>query len=135
MNNNLLKYISEYFNTFPKEDYTFYVNGTPTEWCSLNNNSRRVVYKIPANSSVPGGVIYDREWYVIYDWEIAEVSITATGMTIKKTNGGERTFVAKVKAKEEKAKEIILKTKNALYAHHIDKAQDYLDKLKALMDE
>ena len=135
MNNNLLKYISEYFNTFPKEDYTFYVDGIPTEWCSLNKNSCSVVYKLPDNSSVPGGVIYDREWYAIYDWEIAEVSMAATGMTIKKINGGERTFVAKVKAKEEKAKAIILKTKNALYAHHIDDAHKYLDKLKALMDE
>lgn len=132
-NNNLLKHISEYFNTFPKEDYTFYVNGIPTERCNFNNDNRCVIYKIPDNSSVPGGIIYDKEWYAIYDWEIAELSITATGMTIKKINGGERTFIAKIKRKEEKAKEIILKTKNALNDNRINDAQYYLDKLKGLL--
>ena len=135
MNNNLLKHISEYFNTFPKEDYTFYVNGIPTERCSFNNDNRCVIYKLPDNSSVPGGIIYDKEWYAIYDWEIAELSITATGMTIKKINGGERTFTAKIKRKEEKAKEIIFNAKMALYTHIYDDVLKYLDELKVLMNE
>lgn len=135
MNNDLLKYIGEYFKTFPKEDYTICVNGTPTEWCSLNNNNYCVVYKLPPNSSIPGGIVYDREWYSIYDWEISEVSITVTTMTIKKKNGKEYTFIAKVKAKEEKAKNLILKVKNSLYSHKIDTALNYLDELNALIDE
>jgi hypothetical protein len=61
--------------------------------------------------------------------------MTATSMTIKKINGGERTFVAKIKAKEEKAKDIILRTKNAIYTHRFDDALEYLDELNALMDE
>lgn len=126
MNDNLFKYISEYFNTFNHKDYTIYVNGKWTKWCSFNRN--RVVWNIPSDSN-------ERDWYVIYSWEIAEISITATSMTIKKINGGERTFVAKVKAKEEKAKDIILKTKNAIYTHRFDNALEYLDELNALMDE
>ena len=126
MNNNLFKYISEYFNTFNHKDYTIYVNGKWTKWCSFNRN--RVVWNIPSDSN-------ERDWYVIYSWEIAEISITATSMTIKKINGGERTFVAKIKAKEEKAKDIILRTKNAIYTHRLNDALEYLDELNTLMDE
>lgn len=124
--NDLSKYISEYFKTYNLKDYTIYVNGEWTKWCALNHN--RVVWNIPSDSG-------EKEWYAIYSLEIAEVSITATSMTIKKMNGGERTFVAKLKAKEEKAKEIILRTKNALYTHNIDTALDYLEELEELMNE
>lgn len=124
--NDLSKYISEYFKTFNHKDYTIYVNGEWTKWCNFNHN--RIVWNIPSNNN-------ERDWYSIYSWEIAEVSMTATSMTIKKMNGGERTFVAKVKAKEEKAKDLILKVKNALYSHKIDTAHDYLDELENLMNE
>lgn len=124
--NDLSKYISEYFKTYNLKDYTIYVNGEWTKWCALNHN--RIVWNIPSNGN-------GRDWYAIYSWEIAEVSITATSMTIKKMNGGERTFVAKLKAKEEKAKEMILGARNALYTHNIDTALDYLEELEELMNE
>lgn len=124
--NDLCKYISEYFKTFNHKDYTIYVNGEWTKWCGFNHN--RIVWNIPSDSN-------ESDWYAIYSWEIAEVSVTATSLTIKKMNGGERTFVAKVKTKEEKAKEIILSAKNALYAHNLDTALDYLEELEALMNE
>ena len=126
MSNDLLKYIGEYFNTFNHKGYTIYVNGKWTKWCNLNRN--RIVWNIPSDSNEP-------DWYTIYSWEIAEVSLTSTSMTIKKINGGERTFVAKIKAKEEKAKDLILKVKNAIYTHRFDDATGYLDELNALMDE
>ena len=102
MNNDLLKYISEYFNAFPKEDYTICVNGTPTKWCSLNTNTHRIVWNIPSNST-------ERDWHFIDDYEIKEVSMTATTMVIKKTNGKEYTFTARIKEKEEKVKDLLLK--------------------------
>ena len=126
MNNDLLKYIGEYFKTFKHKDYTIYVNGKWTKWCGSTRN--RVVWNIPSDSN-------ETDWYAIHSWEIAEVSITATSMTIKKINGGERTFIAKVKTKEEKAKEIILSTENAIYVHNLDDALYYLNELKALMNE
>ena len=126
MNNDLLKYISEYFKTFNHKDYTIYVNGEWTKWCNFNHN--RIVWNIPSDSN-------ETDWYTIHSWEIAEVSMTATSMTIKKINGGERTFVAKVKAKEEKAKDLILKTKNALYTRNLGTVVDCLDKLEELMNE
>ena len=61
--------------------------------------------------------------------------MTATAMIIKTKDIKEYMFIAKVKAKEEKAKDLILKTKNALYARHIDDVLKHLDELKALMDE
>ena len=124
--NDLSKYISEYFKTFNHKDYTIYVNGEWTKWCNFNHN--RIVWNIPSNNS-------GRDWYSIYGWEIAEVSMTATSMTIKKMNGGERTFVAKIKAKEDKAKEIILRAKNSIYARNLDTALEYLEELEALMNE
>ena len=119
--NDLSKYISEYFKTFNHKDYTIYVNGEWTKWCNFNHN--RIVWNIPSNNS-------ERDWYSIYSWEIAEVS-----MTIKKKNGGERTFVAKIKAKEDKAKEIILGARNAIYTRNLDTALDYLEELEELMNE
>ena len=124
--NDLLKYISEYFKTFNCKDYTIYVNGKWTKWCGSTRN--RIVWNIPSDNN-------ESDWYAIHSWEIAEVTITATSMTVKKINGGERTFIAKVKSKEEKAKEIILRTKNALYTHNLDIALDYLDELEELMSE
>lgn len=126
MNNDLFKYISEYFKTFSLKDYTIYVNGKWTKWCAATRN--RIVWNIPSDNN-------EMDWYAVYSWEIAAVSITATSMTVKKINGGERTFVAKVKTKEEKAKEIILWMKNVLNEHNLDTALDYLEELEALMNE
>ena len=128
MNNDLLKYIGEYFNTFNHKDYTIYVNERPALWWNVNGN--KVVYHILP----PPDLVAAREWFDIKEEEIEEVSMTVTTMTIKKKNGKEYMFIAKVKAKEEKAKNLILKVKNVLYAHKIDAALGYLDELNALMD-
>lgn len=143
MNNDLLKYISEYFNAFPKEDYTIYVNGTPTKWCGLNINNNRVAYKLSAlNPIVPCGVIYDSVWYAIYSHEIKEVSMTVTTMVIKKTNGKEYTFTAKIKEKEEKVNDLLLKAENILlnylWTSNKEKTREvmeYLCEIKALMNK
>ena len=126
--NNLLKYINEYFNTFNNKDYTIYVDGTPTECCKLNEYGNYVVWNIPSDSN-------EIDWWKVFLCEIKEIRLTATTMEIVKTNGKEYTLAAKLKSKEKKAKEIILRAKNALYAHHIDDAIGYLDELNALMDE
>ena len=128
MNNDLLKYIGEYFKTFNPKDYTIYINERPALWWNINGN--KVVYHILP----PPDLVAAREWFDIKEEEISEVSMTATTMTIKKKNGKEYMFIAKVKAKEEKAKNLILKVKNVLYAHKIDTALGYLDELNALMD-
>lgn len=128
MNDNLLKHISEYFNTFNQKDYTIYVDGTPTEWCSFNNYTHRVVWNIPSDDS-------ERGWYFINSREIEAIRLTPTTMEIIKTNGKEYKIAAKLKSREKKAKDIILGTKNALYARNINDALDYLDKLEALMNE
>jgi uncharacterized protein YlzI (FlbEa/FlbD family) len=124
----LLKHINEYFNTFNNKDYTIYVDGTPTEWCSLNINTHRVVWNIPSNSS-------EREWYFVNVSDIEAIRLTPTTMEIVKTNGKEYKLAARLKSKEKKAKNIILKVKNALYARHIPDALNYLDELNDLMDE
>ena len=124
----LRNYIKEYFNTFNNKDYTIYVDGTPTECCNLKEYGDYVVWNIPSDSN-------EKEWWKVYLCEIEAISLTATTMEIVKTNGKEYKLTARLKSKEKKAKEIILKTKNALYAHHIDDAHKYLDELKALMDE
>ena len=121
-------HIKEYFNTFNNKDYTIYVDGTPTEWCNLKEYGDYVVWNIPSDDN-------EKEWWKVYLCEIEAISLTATTMEIVKTNGKEYKLTARLKSKEKKAKEIILKTKNALYAHHIDDAHKYLDELKALMDE
>ena len=126
--NNLLKYINEYFNTFNNKDYTIYVDGISADKCYLNDCGSCVIWSIPTNSD-------ESDWYRVYACEIHEVSMTATTMVIKKTNGKEYTFVAKVKTKEQRAKEIILKAKTALHVHLINDAMDYLDELNALMNE
>lgn len=126
MNNDLLKYIGEYFKTFNRKDYTIYVNGKWTKWCTATNN--RIVWNIPLDNN-------EMDWHAVYSWEIAEVTITATSMTVKKINGGERVFIAKVKTKEEKVKEIIPRMKDALNERNLDTALDYLDELEELMNE
>lgn len=128
--NELLKHISEYFNTFNQKDYTIYVDGAPTEWCSLNSNSDnpRVVWNIPSDSN-------ERSWYWVNVRDIEAIRLTPTTMEIVKKNGKEYKLAAKLKSKEKKAKDIILRTKNALYANSLSDALGYLDELKALMDE
>ena len=124
----LLKYISEYFNTFNDKDYIIYVDGTPTKWCRLNTYGDYVVWNIPSDSD-------ESDWWSVHVCEIVEISMTATTMVIKKTNGKEYTLTAKLKRKEDKAKEIILKAKNAIYTRNTVDALGYLDELNALMDE
>lgn len=124
----LLNHIKEYFNTFNNKDYTIYVDGTPTEWCSLNSNTHRVVWDIPSDSN-------ELSWYWVNVSDIEAIRLTPTTMEIVKTNGKEYKLVAKLKSKEKKAKDIILKAKNALYAHNINHALGYLNELNTLMDE
>ena len=124
----LRNHIKEYFNTFNNKDYTIYVDGTPTEWCKLNTYGDYVVWNIPSDSN-------ESDWWSVDLCEIEAIRLTATTMEIVKTNGKEYTLAAKPKAKEKKAKEIILKVKNAIYTRRTDDALGYLDELKALMDE
>lgn len=124
----LFKHINEYFNTFNHKDYTIYVDGTPTEWCRLNSSNSRVVWNIPSNSN-------ERDWFWVNVSDIEAIRLTPTTMEIVKTNGKEYKLAARLKSKEKKAKELILKTKNALYARQIGDVLNYLDELNALMDE
>lgn len=128
MSNELLKHIKEYFNTFNYKDYTIYVDGVPTEWCRLNPYDDYVVWNIPSDGE-------ESDWGCVKVCEIEVIRLTPTTMEIVKTNGKEYKLVAKLKAKEQKAKEIILRAKNAIYTHRFDDAIDYLDKLNALMNE
>jgi hypothetical protein len=123
--NDLLNHINEYFNTFNNKDYTIYVDGNPTEWCKVNSYAERVVWNIPSSNND----------YNVYGCEIELIRFTPTTLEIVKTNGKEYKFVAKRKTKEEKAKKLILKAKNALNVHLINDAMDYLNELEALMDE
>lgn len=124
----LRNYIKEYFNTFNNKDYTIYVDGNPTEWCNLKEHGDYVVWNIPSDSN-------EIDWWKVYLCEIKEIRLTATTMEIVKTNGKEYTLTAKPKSKEKKAKEIILKVKNALYTRRGDDVLKYLDELNELMDE
>ena len=126
--NELFKHIKEYFNTFPNKDYTIFVDGNPTEWCNLDSNTYRVVWDIPSDSN-------ERSWYWVNVRDIEAIRMTPTTMEIVKTNGKEYKLVAKLKSKEKKAKEIILNTKNVLFARNINQALVYLDELNALIDE
>ena len=124
----LRNYIKEYFNTFNNKDYTIYVDGTPTEWCNLKEYGDYVVWNIPSDDN-------EKEWWKVYLCEIEAIRLTATTMEIVKTNGKEYKLTARLKSKEKKAKELILKTKNAIYTHRFDDAIGYLDELNDLMDE
>ncbi len=126
----LIKHIKEYFNTFPNKDYTIFVDGAPTERCSLNDNSGRVIWDIASDNSDTG-----RSWFWVEVRDIEAIRLTPTTMEIVKTNGKEYKLTAKLKSKEKKAKDIILRAKNALYTNNISHALGYLDELKALMDE
>ena len=126
--NELLKHISEYFNTFNNKDYTIFVDGTPAEWCKLNDYSNYIVWNIPSDSS-------DSDWYWVNVRDIEMIRLTPTTMEIIKTNGKEYKLVAKLKSKEKKAKDIILRTKNALYSSNLGDALGYLNELNTLMDE
>ena len=128
MSNDLLNHIKEYFNTFNHKDYTIYVDGTPTEWCNLNSNTGRVVWDIPSDSN-------ERSWFWVNVSDIVVIRLTPTTMEIVKTNGKEYKLTDRLKSKEKKAKELILKTKNMLFARNINQALVYLDELNALMDE
>lgn len=124
---NLLSHIKEYFNTFNHKDYTIYVDGVPTKWCRLNTYGDYVVWNIPSED--------ESDWWSVHLCEIEAIKLTATTMEIIKTNGKEYTLTAKLKRKEDKAKEIILRVKNAIYTHRFDDAIGYLDELNDLMDE
>lgn len=124
---NLLNHIKEYFNTFNSKDYTIYVDGTPTKWCRLNTYGDYVVWNIPSED--------ESDWWSVHLCEIEAIRLTPTTMEIIKTNGKKYTLTAKLKKKEDKAKEIILRAKNAIYTHRFDDAMGYLDELNALMDE
>lgn len=126
----LIEHIKEYFNTFPNKDYTIYVDGAHTEWCSLSYNNERVVWDIPSDNSDTG-----RSWFWVNVRDIDAIRLTPTTMEIVKTNGKEYKLAAKLKSKEEKVKDIILKMQNVLLARNINQALCYLDELKALMDE
>ena len=126
----LLNHIKEYFNTFNNKDYTIYVDGTPTEWCSLNSNTSRVVWDIASDNSDTG-----RSWFWVEVRDIETIRLTPTTMEIVKMNGKEYKLAARLKSKEKKAKDIILRAKNALYVHNINHALGYLDELNELMDE
>lgn len=126
----LIEHIKEYFNTFPNKDYTFYVDGEPTEWCSLSTNNDRVVWDIASDNSDTG-----RSWFWVNVRDIEAIRLTPTTMEIVKTNGKEYKLAAKLKSREKKAKDIILRTKNALFARNINHALGYLDELNALMNE
>lgn len=125
-----MNHIREYFNTFPNKDYTIYVDGEPTEWCSLSTNNDRVVWDIASDNSDTG-----RSWFWVNVRDIEAIRLTPTTMEIVKTNGKEYKIAAKRKSKEKKAKDIILGTKNAIYTNNINQALCYLDELNALMDE
>ena len=127
MSDELLKHISEYFNTFPEEDYTIYVDGTPTELCKLNA-CKNVVWKILLDDG-------KNDWNFVYIRELEAIRLTPATMELVTTDGTEYKLTAKLKPKEKKVKEIILKTKNALYNCYIVDALNYLDKLETLMDE
>lgn len=135
MNNDLLKYIDEYFKTFNPKEYTIYINGRPSDWRIVKTN--KVVYRL---LPLPSPDFLDtRELFDIKEEEIKEVSITTTALTIKKKNGEEYTFIAKVKVKEEKVKDLIRKAKGILLAtvsgEGINEVYSCLDAIYMLMDE
>lgn len=124
----LLNHIKEYFNIFNHKDYTIYVDGTPTEYCDLNSNDNYVAWRIPSDNN-------KLDWYLIKPGEIEAIKLTQTTMEIIKTNGEAYKLEARIKAKENKAKELIFWAKLSLYNHDYDDVLKYLDELKALMDE
>lgn len=120
--NNLLYYISEYFKSF-KSGYVIYVDDFPTDSCNVTEKSiaffiKNIEYKIEKD-------------------QIAEVSISATRLTIKTKSNKEYNFFAKPLSKNEKLQEAIFELENELlrilphiqYAFHV---KPYIDNLKRL---
>ena len=126
MNNDLLKYINEFFKSFEK-DHTFYLNGERIRFCKASDV--RVTWAIE-----------DEDWDFLTKGEISEVSITATKLTITAKSGREYTFIAKPKPKEEITGKIVslLKTKLARIFYEagiikeIDEIIYFLDELERI---
>lgn len=87
MNNDLLKYINEFFNSFEK-DHTFYIDGERIRFCKADDI--RVTWTIDGVG-----------WGFINKREIKEISIMATFLTITLMSGRKYIIIAKPKSKEE----------------------------------
>ena len=117
MNNDLLKYINEFFKSFEK-DHTFYLNGERIRFCKINDN--HVVW-----------IIEGEDWDFLTEGEISEVSITVTKLTITAKSGREYTFIAKPKPK----KEIISVIKNKLISlFYKEDNKEEIDEIIYLLD-
>ena len=95
MNNDLLKYINEFFNSF-KKDCTFYLDGERLRFCKASDI--RITWAIEGE-----------DWSFLTNREIKGVSIEAMTLTITAMNGRKYTFIAKPKAelKEEITEKIV----------------------------
>jgi hypothetical protein len=91
-NNDLLKYINEFFTSFEK-DYTFYINGERIKFCKATDT--RVIWQMVD------------DWNFLAKREIKEVSIMATSLTITTMSARKYTFIAKPKLKEEITEKIV----------------------------
>lgn len=91
-NNDLLKYINEFFTSFEK-DHTFYIDGERIKFCKATDT--RVIWQMVD------------DWNFLAKREIKEVSIMATSLTITVMNGRKYTFIAKPKLKEEITEKIV----------------------------
>lgn len=117
MNNNLLKYIDEFFKSFEK-DHTFYINGERIRFSKINDN--HVVWRTEGE-----------DWDFLTEGEISEVSITATKLIITAKSGREYTFIAKPKSKGE----IISMIKNKLDSlFYIEDNKKGIDEIIYLLD-
>lgn len=123
----LIKHIKEYFGTYNNREYTIYVDGTATEKCEINDNTNYVVWRSFENNEF--------DWDFIEPQDIEAIKLSATTMEIIKTNGKVYNFIAKLKTKEKKAKEVIFKAKMALHANQYGEVLHCLIKLDKLMDE
>lgn len=98
MNNDLLKYVNEFFTSFGK-DHAFYIAEDRVKSYKISNT--RAEWEL------------GNDWYFLNEQEIKEVSIMSTILTITSTCGRKYTFIAKPKSKEEVTEKIVslLKTK------------------------
>lgn len=116
MNNDLLKYITEFFISFGK-DHTFYKDGDQVKSYKISNTYAE--WKM------------GDDWYFLTSGEISRVSITATKLTITAKSGREYTFIAKPKSK----KEIISMIKNKLDSlFYIEDNKEEIDEIIYLLD-
>lgn len=120
--NNLLYYIGEYFKSF-KSGYVIYLESIPTDSCNVTEKSITFF-------------IGDTECKIKKE-QIAEVSVTATNLTIKTKCHKEYNFVAKPLSKDEKMEEAILELENELinvlpYKQYSLYIEPYIDNLKRL---